>query len=182
LFHKVKRLELQFDKIRTFGWIEIVTNLIDLKNIIHVKVSSSLIRQSNPSMLSDMTKFFETIPHLSSVDIGFGFLSRKSSLTATDICSMIPSHVKHLSGSIKDLNEIKSIFQRLEHLSSANFFYDYIPTWNEVTSWLDSNRKGSSYDVDSFSVCVWLGKNSNHSNKIKFGNKRVKLVDEYHQS
>lgn len=168
--------------MRYFGWIETVTNLIDLKNIIHIKISSSLIRQSNPYMLSDMTKFFQTTPHLSSLDIDFGFLSRKSSLTAKDICSMIPSHVKHLSVSIKDLNEIKSIFQRLEHLSSANFFYDYIPTWNEVTQWLDKNRKGSSYEVDSFSVCVWLGKSSNHSNQIEVGNKRIKLTDEHHQS
>lgn len=129
-----------------------------------------------------MTNFFQKTPQVSSVDIDFGFLSRKSSLTATDICSMVPAHVKHLAVSIKYLNEMKNIFQRLEHLSSANFFYDYTPIWTEVTNWLDSNRKGSSYEVDSFSACVWLGKSSNHANEIKLGNKRVKLADEHHQS
>jgi hypothetical protein len=133
-------------------------------------------------MLYEITQFLQNTPCVSSVDIGFGFLTRKSSLTATDICSMLPAHVKHLAASIKNLNEIKSIFQRLEHLSSANFFYDYMPTWNEVTQWLDDNRTGSSYEADSFSMCVWLGKSNNSSKQIKFGNKRIKLVDEHHQS
>ena len=182
MFRRVKRVELQFDAVRSFGWIESVTSLVDLTSIIHVKVSSSLIRQSSAPMLSDMTRFFQKTPHVSSVEISFDFLSRKSSLTATDICSMLPPHVKHLAVSIKDLYEIKSIFQRLEHLSSANFFYDYTPGWNEITRWLDDHRKGSSYDVDSFSACVWLGKNISSSTAIKVGNKRVKLIDEHHPS
>jgi hypothetical protein len=130
-------------------------------------------------MLADMTKLFQQTPHVSSVDICFGFLYRKSCLSAAQICSMIPSHVKHLAISIRDLNEIKNVFERLQYLSSANFFFDYSPFWHEVTQWLDTNRKGSSYQADSFSVCVWLGKSNNQSKDIKIGNKRVKLFDEH---
>jgi len=177
----VKKLELQFDTVRPRDWIQFVSNLIDLKTIEHVKVSSTSIRQSNPSMLADMTKLLRQTCCLSSVDICFGFLSRKSWLTAVEICSMIPSYVKHLAVSIKDLNEIKSILEQLQHLSSANFYFDYTPSWDEITKWLDSNRKGSSYQADSFSVYIWLGKSKNQPKEIKVGNKRVKLADEHHQ-
>ena len=160
--------------------MDFVSNLIDLKTVVQVKVLSALIRQCNPYMLADMTELLRQTSDLSSVDICFGFQCRKSNLTATQICSMIPSHVKHLAVSIKDLNEIKHIIERLEYLSSANFFYDYTHSWNEITPWLNTDRQGSSYEADSFSACIWLGKNNNQPNEIKIGNKRMKLNDEHH--
>lgn len=182
MFRNISRLELQFDAARPYGWVAFVSKLIDLKTIAQVTVSSTLIRQSNPYMLAEMTKLLQLTSHVSSVDICYGFLSRQSRLTATELCLMIPTHVKHLAVSIKDLNEIKNICTRLHNLSSTNFFYDYTPSWNEITYWFDVKRKGSSYQADSFSVCIWLGKNDNQSNEIKVGPKRVKLTKEHHQS
>ncbi len=181
MFRKVKRLELQFDTAQPRGWIQYVSNLIDLKTIVQVKVSSTLIRQSNPYMLAEMTNFLHQTCCVSSVDICFGFLSRKSYLTAAEINLMIPSHIKHLAISIKDLNEIKGILERLQYLSSANFYFDYTPSWKEITKWLDIKRKGSSYQADAFSVCIWLGKNTTQSKVMKIDNKRVKLANEYQQ-
>ncbi len=181
MFRKVRRLELDFYTDRPLGWLAFVSKLIDLTTIVKVKVSSVSIRTSDPNILADITDLLEQTSRLSSLDICFGFFSRKSSLTAAEICPMIPSHVKHLAVSIKDLNEIKSILERLQHLSSANFYFDYTPSWNEITKWIERNRKGSSYQADSFSVCVWLGKNSAEPKVAKVGNKRIKRTDEHYQ-
>lgn len=175
MFRNIRRLELHFDTMRPADWVIFVSNLIDLKTIVQVTVSSTLIRQCHPYMLASMTELLRKTSRVSSVDICYGFLSRQSRLTATDLYSMLPSHVKHLAVSIKDLNEIKHICNQLKNLSSANFFYDYTPSWKEITYWFDVKRKGSSYEADSFSVCVWLGKNDYHSNEIKVNNKRIKL-------
>ena len=175
----MKRLELEFGIDRPHDWISFVSELIDLTTIVHVKVSSTLIQRSNPFMLADMTNLLQQTCHVSSLDIGFGFFSRKSRLTATEVCSMIPSHVKHLALSIKNLNEIKNTLERLEQLSSANFYFDYTPSWNEITEWLDIKKKGSSYQVDSFSACVWLGNNIIQPKEIILNNKRIKLTDEH---
>ena len=178
----MKRLELQFGIVRVFGWTEFVSNLIDPKTIVQMKVSSASIRQSNSYMISDMAKLLGQVSNLSSIDICFDFLSRKSCLTAGDICFLIPSRVHHLAVAIKDLNEITSVLEQRPELSSASFMFDYTPTYNEVTTWLEGNRTGSSYQADSFSVCVWLGKSSTHSKEINLGPKRMKLTDDYHQT
>ena len=178
----MKRLELQFGLVRVFGWIEFVSNLIDLNTIGQIKVSSAPIRQSNPYMISDMSKLLRQTTNLSSVDICFDFLSRKSCLTATDIYFLVPSHVQHLAVAIKDLNEITNVLEQRPELSSASFMFDYTPTYKEVTTWIEDNRKDSSYQADSFSVCVWLGKSNNHSKEINLGHKRIKLTDQYHQT
>jgi hypothetical protein len=177
----VKRLELDFGTDRPDGWIEFVSKLIDLKTIIHVKVLSVLIRKSDPHMLADMTNLLQQTCGLSSVDICYGFYIRKTTLTTTEICSMVPSNVKHLAVSVKNLNETKSILERFQYLSSANFYYDYTPYRNEITEWLDNKKKGSTYQVDSFSVYIWLGKNTIYPEGIHLSNKRIKLTDESHQ-
>jgi hypothetical protein len=132
-------------------------------------------------MLNDMAILLKKTCHVSSLDICFGFLSRKSCLTAVEICSMIPIDVKHLAVSVKNLVEIKTILERFQHLSSANFYFDYTPSSNEITTWIDSKKEGSSYQADSFTVCVWLGKSIIQPNEAKIGNKRIKLTDEHHQ-
>lgn len=126
-------------------------------------------------MLSDMAKLLQCISNLSSIDICFDFLSRKSCLTAGDIGFLVPSHVHHLAVAIKNLNEITTVLEQRPDLSSASFMFDYSPTYKEVTTWLEDNRTGSSYQADSFSVCVWLGKSSNHSKEISLGPKRMKI-------
>ncbi|CAF3108676.1 unnamed protein product [Rotaria sp. Silwood2] len=175
LFRKVKTLELEFVTTRPHDWIEFISNLIDLTTVVEVKISSTLIRKSDLYMLNDIANLLKKTCCISSVDICSGFFSRKSSLTATEICSLLPTHVKQLAVSVKNVNEIKSVLERFQHLSSVKFYFDYTPYWNEVTKWLDDKRKGSSYQADSFSIYIWLGNNTIQLKEVNVGNKRVKL-------
>ncbi|CAF4796823.1 unnamed protein product [Rotaria sp. Silwood1] len=174
LFRKVKTLELEFVKTRPHDWIKFISNLIDLTTVVEVKISSTLIQKSDPYMLSDMANLLKQTYRIASVDICSGFFSRKSSLTATEICSILPMHIKQLAASVKTFNEIKNIIERFQHLSNVKFYFDYTPYASEIFKWLDDKRKDSSYQVDSFSVCVWLGKNTTQMKEVKVGDKRIK--------
>ncbi|CAF0957997.1 unnamed protein product [Didymodactylos carnosus] len=106
----------------------------------------------------------------------------KSRLTADAICSMIPAHVLHLAVSIKNLNELKIVLERLEHLSSARFFFDHTPCLSQFHEWFKTKKQGLSYRTERFSLHVWLENNSVQSNEVRVGNKRIKLADDHRDS
>jgi hypothetical protein len=154
-----------------------IFTLIDLKTLVQIKLTGTLIRQADTYMLADIANMLQGNCNLSSLDICGDFFSRKSHLTANDICSVTPSHVKHLAVSIKSLKEAQNVVERLKHLSSANFYFDFIPTLNRNIEWFAQRTQGLSYRIDGFSLCVWLGRSIIQPSNITGARKRIKLTN-----
>jgi hypothetical protein len=91
-------------------------------------------------------------------------------------------HLKHLATSIKNVDEVEIILERLEHLLSAKFYFSHRSVSNRISAWLVQKKKCSTYRASDFSVCVWLGKNSIQRNETNISNKRMKLIDDHHDS
>jgi hypothetical protein len=75
------------------------------------------------------------------------------------ICSIIPSNIKHLQIRVKDIDDIKYILERLEHLTSVKFEYAQILTINHqefIQSLAYLNRYLSIWD-SQHALYVWLG-------------------------
>lgn len=75
------------------------------------------------------------------------------------ICSMITSNIKHLQIRIKNLDDIKYILERLEHLTSVTFEYAQILTINrqEFIQSLGFLKRYSSLWDSQQTLHVWLG-------------------------
>ncbi len=84
-----------------------------------------------------------------------------------NFCSIIPHHVKHLDLYDVDLDDIKTLLERLKHLSSVTFVYlfemPFSPT--EIIGWL-SQRMDFTYLVDNVSLSIWLRNDSNIQSKF----------------
>lgn len=145
-----------------------------------MKITSLLIRRCDKRLLADIREFFRQASRVSFVGFDYSFNGRKSSLTAKEICSMVPINIKHLAASIKNVSEMKNILQKLPYLSSANFMYQRTPKQTEIAEWLNIYRPYSSYKEDTITFWIWLGKDTNQLNEIQIGNKRMKLNDPFH--
>ncbi|CAF1262185.1 unnamed protein product [Rotaria magnacalcarata] len=176
LFRRVKRLELDYYNQRIPYWTSFVSTLVDLTTITQVKLTGISIFQANPNIINDLSNLLEQASSLTSLDICCNYDSRRSKLTAQDICSMTPSHVKHLAASIENLNEVKICLEKLQHLLTAKFFYRSSSFSNIVIEWLEEKKAGSSYFVGTVFTTVWFVQNKNQSKLSRIGNKRIKLT------
>jgi len=129
-------------------------------------------------MLADIANMLQGTCNLSSLDICYDFFSRKSCLAADDICSVTPSHVKHLAVSIKSFKEAQNVVERLKNLLSANFYFDFIQTLDRNIEWLAQRTQGSSYQMDEFSLCMWRGRSIIQPSNVTGARKRIKLTND----
>jgi len=183
MFRKVTKLELEYNSYRLPNWTSFISTLIDLTTVTEIELTGIMISQAEPNIIADLSNLFQQAHSLISLDIGCEYENRKSKLTAQDICSMTPSHVKHLSASIKNLNEAKLSLEQLQHLSTARFFYHTNDLFsNSFIEWLDKNRIGSAHFVGAVYTKIWFGHNNIQPKTITVGNKRIKLTDEHHIS
>jgi hypothetical protein len=75
------------------------------------------------------------------------------------ICSIISPNIKHLQIRVKDLDDIKYILERLEHLTSITFEYAQMLTINHqefIQSLAYLNRYSSVWD-SQLALHVWFG-------------------------
>jgi hypothetical protein len=183
LFPTMKKLALIFNSNRSVGWIPFVSIFINLKTITHIGLGGSWILNTNSDIVTDIKSLLQQTCNVSSLNICASSSNRKSCLTADNICSMIPNHVRQLTVSIKNLNETTNVLERLEHLSSAKFLFDETPCWNHFHEWFKTKKQKISYQTERFSLHVWFKKNDNvQSNEMEVCNKRIKLTDDHHES
>ncbi|CAF1135849.1 unnamed protein product [Adineta steineri] len=162
-------LALIFDSERPVDWIPFISLFIDLTTITKITLRGRLIAAANQSILDDIKTLLQQACHVNSVLLRDTLLNQKSLLTANDICSIIPAHVRHLIVAIKDMSEAKIVLERLTHVSSARFYFDHTPCCDKLHQWFKS--KNLSYQTEPSSVYVW---------RQNVGNKRIKLTDNHH--
>jgi len=183
MFRKVTNLELEYYTHRLPNWTSFISTLVDVTTVTQIKLTGIMISQAEPDIIADLTNLLQQACSLTSLDICCQYESRKSKLTAQDICSMTPSHVKHLATSIKNLNEAKISLEQLQHLSTARFFYTSSDSFSiSFIEWLEQNKTGSSHFVGAVQTKIWLGHNNIQPEVVRIGNKRIKLTDEHHNS
>jgi hypothetical protein len=183
MFRKVTKLELEYNSHRLPKWTSFISTLIDLTTVTEIKLTGIMISLAEPDIIADLSNLVKQAHSLISLDIACQYENRKSKLTAHDICSMTPSHVKHLSASIKNLNEAKIFLEQLQHLSTARFFYATNDLFSHsFIEWLKQNKIGSSHFVGAVYTKIWFGHNNIQPKTIRVGNKRIKLTDEHHIS
>ena len=142
-----------------------------------MKLTGQVICETNSDMLVDITNLLKKTCNISSLEVCANSYTETSSLTAMNICSMTPDHVRHLAVSIQNISEAITVLHRLHYLSSAHFFFDDLSNWVQLRIWLNKERKGSTYHIHYSSIRVWLPQNRPQYKENDAGTKRIKLMD-----
>ncbi|CAF1282231.1 unnamed protein product [Rotaria sordida] len=184
LFHQVSDLNIRIDSIWTIDCVHLISTLIDLSQIKKLELVDKFPQDSSQIMTTNVLKILEQACHVRSLIIIIPWLVKTDTKIINQLCSMIPSHIKHLEIDVGSMNHIKIILQRLDHLSSVVFrYFNDKPTWQTtIIEWL-SDRRDLTYCKESYELYIWLGtEKMNMSQQHRTGRKRIKLTDHYTDS
>lgn len=110
-----------------------------------------------------LTNLFRQTTQINALEIHNHCTSLNSTLTIEDLCALVPSHIKHLKMTVKNINEMKILFDRFVHLSSITFQFTCsksIPSGKLIECILNI-KKDLTYRTDDCSIRVWLNQYSN---------------------
>ncbi|CAF3239928.1 unnamed protein product, partial [Rotaria sp. Silwood2] len=174
LFRKVKELQIEFKNNLPSHWALFISTLIDLATIVQIKFTGRSIYKARRNMRANIASLLQRTCCLTSLTIDYDSCIYNS-WTAENICSMVPSHIKHLTVSIKNPDEIKLVLKRLPHLSSAQFRCGHTSSWRKFIEWFEENKAGSRCRGNAYLMSLWLDKTSVQSIEQKHSNKRIKI-------
>ena len=110
-----------------------------------------------------LTNLFRQTMQIDTLEIHNHCSSQNCTTTIEDICALIPSHIEHLKMTVKNINEMKILFDRFGYLSSITFQFTCsksIPSVKLIESILNI-KKDLTYRTDDCSIRVWLNQFSN---------------------
>ncbi len=76
------------------------------------------------------------------------------------ICSIVSYRVQHLQIPVNDVEDMKIILERFDHLSSVTFKFvaDSSTFISEIIAWLVTKDRDFTYQSTQFSLNLWFGK------------------------
>ena len=130
----------------------------------------------------DVGIFIGQAHNLSSLIIQSGCIKYQPDRMIENIYSIVPRHVKHLQIPINNVDQIKTILECCQHLSTIQLDLRYSKFFERVIKWFADNTVNSTCSKVCNTVVVWLGKKKIESTEIKDDHKRIKLTDNYSDS
>ena len=112
------------------------------------------------SLVSHLQNLFNQASNLHSLLLFDYWAPDNSFLRMPTICSLLSPNIKHLQIRVKDMEEIKYLLERLEHLTSITFEYSQMLTIDRdafVQSLADLDRFTSLWNSEH-AFHVWLGR------------------------
>lgn len=133
---------------------ECLSTFINLSSITDLFINFDF---DSTSTLNDLTSIKDLFTHTTNLN---SLIIDTRSINAQDICSLIPDHVKHLQVSVRKIDDMKLIVEKLDHLLSIAFEIGYethlsVP---DFVIWLAEQRNKSTYTKDTGFLSIWFDK------------------------
>jgi len=185
MFPKVTEIEMIFLKECPLLSLQSLSTYINISQIVKIKLYSyffdayhqNIFYKYNKNIWMGIGIFMEQAQNLSSLIIQGNGLRYSLDRTIENIFSIIPRHVKHLQIPTNNVDQIKRILERCQHLSTLQLDVQYIRNINEVIEWFSKNTINSTCWKRYRTVIVWLGIKQIQSTEISVDYKRIKLID-----
>ncbi len=157
LFCNVIELKLRFDGEWPAESLYFISMLVDLSNL------QTLSFQSNfdQSIVDNLVTLVQRASNICSLILLPLGADGQYHTTMEILCSIVSSHVRHLTLKIQKLDDMKIVVERLQHLSSVSFNLpsDRKINSNEMIDWLFSNGRDFTHVDNDYSLHFWFGNN-----------------------
>lgn len=158
LFRNVTNLTLGNDGEWPKSSLRVLSSILDLSNLVKLSLSVNFLPDCMLNTISNIDVLLNQASNLRSLLLFDYWAPDNCTERLKTICSMVTPNIKHLQIRVKDLDDIKYILERLEHLTSIKFEYAQILTINRqefIQSLVYLNRYLSMWD-SQFALYVWL--------------------------
>ncbi|CAM4862072.1 unnamed protein product [Rotaria socialis] len=175
LFPKLNSLKLTINDQCSLNCFEYLSKIIHLNNIEKIILIICSRGDYLNFMIKEFLNFLTSLSNVNSIEIFNRWHGIFSSIDIEYFCSIIPKTVKHLDIDIFDIDNIKSLIERLEHLSSFKFKFSFnkSPFIKNILQWLSNKKINSTYILDIHYLSIWISSKTFHQTN---SNKRVKLT------
>ncbi|CAF1356192.1 unnamed protein product [Adineta steineri] len=158
LFRNVINLTLVNNDEWPRNSLNFLSNILNLSNIIKLSLSISFHPDHTLNTVSNINKLLKQTVNLRSLLL-YDYWAPDNFMTRMEtICSMILPNIKHLQIRVKNIDDIKYILERLQHLTSVTFEYAQILTVDRqefIESLAYLNRYPSSWN-SQHALHIWL--------------------------
>jgi hypothetical protein len=165
--------------------LQSLSTYINISQIVQMRLHSyffhnrkqNIFYQYNQNIWMNIDIFMKQAHNLSSLIILGSGDRRSLNRTIENIISIIPHYIKHLQMPINGVDQIKSLLERCQHLSTLQLDVQYNKKINEVIKWFADNTINSTCSKHYREILVWLGREQVQSTEISVVQKRIKLSD-----
>ena len=158
LFASVRNLIIDLDDQCPSEICTPILDLVHLSSLIELQLNLNYDLKRDANTSNYLVQLLQRTSQLRLLNICNNVSTIHSNMTIEDILIMIPKSIQHLKITIKNINDMKIIFDRLEYLSSIDFQFSSIksvPSPRIIESFLKI-RKDLTYRTDESSIQVWL--------------------------
>ncbi|CAF3550412.1 unnamed protein product [Rotaria socialis] len=158
LFRNVTELTLDLDYKCPNTLLQSLSNIINLSTVTQVIFNLNYDIDFDLHTRTNLINIFKQTSNIQTFEICNNLSPINACTTIGDICSLIPSHIQHLKITVKNVNEMKIVFDRFKYLSSITFRFSFdtsIPSAKIIESFLNI-KNDLTYKNDDSSIRVWL--------------------------
>lgn len=160
LFEKVNELTLNVGEQWPLGSLRFISNLIDLSKIEKFTlIIGNTFSISSESMMN-IEKLFKLTKNIHSLKLAFAtrYNITISDFYFTQMCRVIPNHVKHLTIQVSSRSQMQNIVRQMKYCSSITFEYTYYSDQSSEIhiDWLEHENGYDTYRLSSTSLSLWL--------------------------
>ena len=169
------KLHLHFDRKLSINLKKISSRMINLSQLIEVKLESFYFHRDNQQVLSDMVKILEQSSKLLTLIIHSRYCHYEIYPYLNEIISNLPPQINHLQIPIKEEKQIEMIFERCAHLKVIQFPTKRRKISRGTEQWFHENTIGSIVRRENQCDTIWIGKIKQQN---YFNPKRIKFNEE----
>ncbi|CAF0963154.1 unnamed protein product [Rotaria sordida] len=158
LFRNVTELTLDLDYKCPSYLSQPLSSLINLSHITQLSLNLNYDLAFDLHTTTNLINIFKQTSNIHTFEICNNLSSINSNTKIEDICLLIPKYIEHLKITVKNVNEMKIVFDRFQYLSSITFRFSFdtlIPSSKVIESFLNI-KSDLTYKKDDCSVRVWL--------------------------
>jgi hypothetical protein len=154
VFHQVIELKLELDGQWPLHSLTFLSMTFDLSRLVKISLSISFDKKFTQSTINGLNTLFKQTPNVHT------FQNDHYTANAEVICSIVPHHVKYLQTKMTRINDMKTVLERLEHLSSVTFHFPIpSPTYpTKITKWLKLKKISFTFWCTSDCIHIWFDK------------------------
>lgn len=148
-FRQLNKLILCVDHQWPEGSMEHLSLFIDLSVITELSISIDFRPEETFEYLADFLRRTSRL---------YSLIIDSTNIDLDRLCAIIPENVKHLQVSVKNIEDMKMVIERLRPLNSLTFEYynrSKIVS-SEFPSWLEENRRQSTCRIDAMFMSIWF--------------------------
>ena len=170
-------IDLQFCDDLPLISLQLLSMFIDISRIVSMTMFNNYFHRCNQDTWMDISLFIKQAHNLSSLFIHSSLHRYDSSQTIENIHLLVPRHIKCLQIPIQNLNQIKTIVERCENLSTINFDVKDLKLCKEAIQWFADNTINTTCRQGYKTISVWLGKKNIQATQDNYNSKQIKLIE-----